>query len=84
MERWEWLIEPKTGIYQDPDLGCFTEDSIKLVHFAGIRETDAVLDVGTGNGVLSGAAAAATTGISLYVSTAAISRKPPGCSAVIR
>ena len=52
MERWEWLIEPKTGIYQDPDLGCFTEDSIALVHFAGIRETDAVLDVGTGNGVL--------------------------------
>ena len=52
MERWEWLIEPKTGIYQDPALGCFTEDPIALVHFARIRETDTVLDVGTGNGVM--------------------------------
>ena len=52
MERWEWLIEPKTGIYQDPDLGCFTEDPVKLVHFAKIRETDVVLDLGTGNGVI--------------------------------
>ena len=52
MERWEWLIEPKTGIFQDPACGCFTEDSIALVHFAKIRETDAVLDIGTGNGVL--------------------------------
>jgi len=52
MERWEWLVEPKTGIFQDPDLGCFTEDSIALVHFARIGKTDAVLDLGTGNGIL--------------------------------
>jgi tRNA1(Val) A37 N6-methylase TrmN6 len=52
MERWEWLIEPKTGIFQDPDLGCFTEDSIALVHFARIGRSDAVLDLGTGNGIL--------------------------------
>ena len=52
MERWEWLIEPKTGIYQDPKLGCFTEDSIALVHFAKICEADTVLDFGTGNGIL--------------------------------
>ena len=52
MERWEWLIEPKTGIYQDPALGCFTEDSIALVHFARIGEKDSVLDLGTGNGVM--------------------------------
>ena len=52
MERWEWLIEPKTGIYQDHALGCFTEDSIALVHFARIGPKDRVLDLGTGNGVL--------------------------------
>jgi tRNA1Val (adenine37-N6)-methyltransferase len=52
MERWEWLIEPKTGIFQDPALGCFTEDPIALVHFARIGRSDTVLDLGTGNGVL--------------------------------
>ena len=52
MERWEWLIEGKTGICQDPALGCFTEDSIALVHFARIGAKDTVLDLGTGNGVL--------------------------------
>lgn len=52
MERWEWLIGPETGIFQDPELGCFTEDSIALVHFARIGKADAVLDLGTGNGIL--------------------------------
>ena len=52
MERWEWLIEGKTGIFQDPALGCFTEDPIRLVHFAKIGERDTVLDLGTGNGVM--------------------------------
>jgi tRNA1Val (adenine37-N6)-methyltransferase len=52
MERWEWLIEGRTGIYQDPALGCFTEDPIALVHFAKIGEKDTVLDLGTGNGVM--------------------------------
>lgn len=52
MERWEWLIEPKTGIFQDPALGCFTEDPIALAHFARIGRNDTVLDLGTGNGVL--------------------------------
>ena len=52
MECWEWLIEPQTGIFQDPSLGCFTEDSIALAHFLRMRKTDTVLDLGTGNGVL--------------------------------
>ena len=52
MERWEWLIRPKTGIWQDPAIGCFTEDPIALAHFARIGKDDAVLDLGTGNGVM--------------------------------
>ena len=52
MERWEWLIEGQAGIFQDPALGCFTEDPIALVHFAKIGEKDTVLDLGTGNGVI--------------------------------
>ena len=52
MERFEWLIEPRTGIFQDPDLGCFSEDSIALVHFYRGGKNDRVLDIGTGNGVL--------------------------------
>lgn len=52
MERWEWLIEGRTGMFQDPALGCFTEDAIALAHFARIGTRDAVLDLGTGNGVL--------------------------------
>ena len=52
MERWEWLIEGQTGIFQDPAHGCFTEDPIALVHFARISEKDTVLDLGTGNGVM--------------------------------
>ena len=52
MERWEWLIEGQTGIFQDPACGCFTEDPIALVHFAKIGEKDTVLDLGTGNGVM--------------------------------
>lgn len=52
MERFEWLIEPETGIFQDPALGCFSEDSIALVHFFTGKKTDRVLDLGTGNGVL--------------------------------
>ena len=53
MERFEWLIEPRVGIFQDPALGCFSEDSIALVHFFAGRKTDRVLDLGAGNGVLS-------------------------------
>ena len=52
MERFEWLLSPRIGIYQDPALGCFTEDSIALAHFFACRRTDRVLDLGTGNGVL--------------------------------
>lgn len=52
MERWEWLIDGRIGIWQDPALGCFTEDSIALAHFLRMRAADAVLDLGTGNGVL--------------------------------
>ena len=53
MERWEWLIEDRAGIFQDPSLGCFTEDSIALVHFLRMHPGDSVLDLGAGNGVLS-------------------------------
>ena len=52
MERWEWLIENVLGIFQDRALGCFSEDSIKLVRFFSCGYTDRVLDLGTGNGVL--------------------------------
>lgn len=52
MERWEWLIEPQIGIFQDDALGCFNEDAIALVHFATLHSHDRVLDLGTGNGVL--------------------------------
>ncbi len=52
MERWEWLIGETTGIWQDAALGCFTEDSVRLAHFLRMRENDAVMDLGTGNGVL--------------------------------
>ena len=53
MERWEWLIDERIGIWQDPQLGCFSEDSIALVHFLRMHPGDSVLDFGTGNGVLS-------------------------------
>ena len=62
MERWEWLIEERIGIYQDPALGCFTEDSIALVHFARIGRNDTVLDLGTGNGIIPILLAAKTPG----------------------
>ena len=52
MERWEWLQDDRVGIFQDPALGCFTEDSIALAHFLRMRSSDTVLDLGTGNGVL--------------------------------
>lgn len=52
MERFEWLIEPRVGIFQDPTLGCFSEDSIALAHFLRAGAKDTVLDLGTGNGVL--------------------------------
>lgn len=52
MERWEWLEPDRIGILQDPDLGCFSEDSIALVHFFRMHPHDTVLDLGTGNGVL--------------------------------
>ncbi len=53
MERWEWLEPDRVGIFQDPDLGCFSEDSIALVHFFRMHPHDAVLDLGAGNGILS-------------------------------
>lgn len=52
MERFEWLTEPRTGIFQDPALGCFTEDAIALAHFFRGRRSDRVLEFGTGNGVV--------------------------------
>lgn len=53
MKRWESLGAGGAGIWQDSALGCFTEDSVLLAHFMRIRKNDRVLDIGTGNGVLS-------------------------------
>lgn len=51
MERWE-LLEGSYGLYQDKELGCFTEDSIRLVHFMRLKSGDRCLDLGTGNGII--------------------------------
>ncbi len=79
MERWEWLIEGETGIFQDPARGCFTEDPIALVHFARIGEKDTVLDLGTGNGVMCLYAMAqyggAYTGIDIDEAQIALARR---------
>ena len=79
MERWEWLIDGQTGIWQDPALGCFTEDPIALVHFARIGPKDTVLDLGTGNGVMCLYAAAryggTYTGIDIDEAQIALARR---------
>ena len=79
MERWEWLIEGETGIFQDSARGCFTEDPIALVHFARIGEKDTVLDLGTGNGVMCLYAMAryggAYTGIDIDEAQIALARR---------
>lgn len=53
MERLESLIYENYQIYQDDSLGCFTEDSIKLCHFAKCKKDWSVLDLGTGNGIIA-------------------------------
>ena len=50
--RWESLQFGDYGIYQDEELGRFTEDPVRLVHFLRARERERALDLGTGNGVI--------------------------------
>lgn len=52
MERWESLGIGQYGIYQDKELGAFTEDPIRLVHFMRMGREDRCADLGTGNGVI--------------------------------
>lgn len=52
MERLESLIG-ELKIYQDDSLGCFTEDSVELCHFAKCKKNWHVLDMGAGNGVIA-------------------------------
>lgn len=53
MERLESLFIEHYQIYQDNSLGCFTEDAVKLCHFAKCKASWRVLDLGTGNGILA-------------------------------
>ena len=50
--RWESLQIEQYGIYQDEELGRFTEDPVRLVHFLRAKEAERALDLGTGNGII--------------------------------
>ncbi len=50
--RWESLQFEHYGIYQDEELGCFTEDPVRLVHFLRAKKSERALDLGTGNGII--------------------------------
>ena len=50
--RWESLQFEGYGIYQDEELGRFTEDPVRLVHFLHAKGTERAVDLGTGNGIL--------------------------------
>lgn len=52
MERWESLGVGDYGIYQDRELGAFTEDPVRLVHFMRMNKGDRCADLGTGNGII--------------------------------
>lgn len=52
MERWESLGIDHYGIYQDRELGAFTEDPVRLVHFMRMNRGDRCADLGTGNGII--------------------------------
>ena len=50
--RWESLRFGDYGIYQDGELGRFTEDPVRLVHFLHAKKSERALDLGTGNGII--------------------------------
>ena len=50
--RWESLEIGEYGIYQDEELGRFTEDPVRLVHFLRAKPGERALDLGTGNGII--------------------------------
>ena len=50
--RWESLQFEHYGIYQDEELGRFTEDPVRLVHFLHAKKKERALDLGTGNGII--------------------------------
>ncbi len=50
--RWESLQLEDHGIYQDEELGRFTEDPVRLVHFLRAKRTERAVDLGTGNGII--------------------------------
>ncbi len=51
--RWESLQFEQYGIYQDRELGRFTEDPVRLVHFLHARKSERAVDLGTGNGIIA-------------------------------
>ena len=50
--RWESLQFEQYGIYQDEELGRFTEDPVHLVHFLHAKKNERAVDLGTGNGII--------------------------------
>ena len=50
--RWESLQFEHYGIYQDEELGRFTEDPVRLVHFLRAKKSERAVDLGTGNGII--------------------------------
>ena len=50
--RWESLQIRDHGIYQDEELGRFTEDPVRLVHFLRAKQSERAVDLGTGNGII--------------------------------
>ena len=50
--RWESLQFEQYGIYQDEELGRFTEDPVRLVHFLHAKRSERAVDLGTGNGII--------------------------------
>ena len=50
--RWESLQYREYGIYQDEELGRFTEDPVRLVHFLHAKPRERAADLGTGNGII--------------------------------
>lgn len=61
-ERWDDLMRCGYKILQNPDYFCFGMDAVLLSGFARVEDNDAVLDLGTGNGILPILLAAKTGG----------------------